>query len=127
MGTRTELGGRGKAGVGGACAVCCAVPMLLFAGVVSSAALLSFGVAVAEVVAVVVIAVGTGSGRLVNASPWVRRVLFAIGGAAALGGLLDVSDRARAASLIGVGIAALACCALLSLPPAKPKVLPVPN
>ncbi|HUP75599.1 MAG TPA: hypothetical protein VM282_21350 [Acidimicrobiales bacterium] len=127
LGGHNELSNRGKLGFGSACAVCCAAPMLLLAGVVSTGALLTFGVAVAAVVAVVVMAVGVGTGRLANASPWVRRVLFAIGSAASLGGLVDVSNRARAGSLIGVGVAALACCALLSLAARKPKVLSVPK
>ena len=127
MRRRDELGRRGKVGVGGACAVCCVVPMLVLAGLVSIGTLLTFGVAAASVAAVVVVALGVGSGRLADASPWVRRVLFAVGGAAALRRLFDVSDGARAATFIAIGIAALACCSLLSLPPVRPAACPRPD
>ena len=126
MSMHSELSKRGKLGFGSACAVCCAMPMLLLVGVVSTGAMLTFGVAFASAVAVAVMAVGVATGRLVNASPWVRRVLIAVGCAASLGGLVDV-NRASAGSSITVGVAALACSALLSLPERKQKILSVPK
>ena len=124
---RDELGRRGKVGVGGACAVCCVVPMLVLAGLISIGTLLRFGVAAASLAMVAVVAFGVGSGQLVDASPCVRRVLFTVGGAASFGGLLNVDDSARAAAFIGVGIALLACCALLSLPVMGPTGSPPPD
>ena len=60
MRTRDELGRRGKVGVGGACAACCVVPMLVLAGLASIGTLLTFGVAAASVTADVVVALGVG-------------------------------------------------------------------
>lgn len=124
MGAHDELGRRGKMGVGGACAVCCVAPMLVLAGLISIGTLLTFGVAAASIAAVVVVAIGVGSGRLVACPPRVRRVLFAVGGAAAFGGLLNVNQGARAATFIAVGLALFACCALLSLEAARPTDCP---
>ncbi|MEP6661631.1 MAG: hypothetical protein ABJD24_17080 [Acidimicrobiales bacterium] len=115
MSARDELGHRGKAGFAGACVVCCVVPMLVLVGVISLGALVTFGVAVASIVAVVVLALGVGSGRLVGASQRLRRMLFAVGGAAAFGGLLNINHGARATTFIVVGVALLASSALLSL------------
>jgi hypothetical protein len=116
VGASDEVGRRGKVGVAGACAVCCVVPMLVIVGVVSLGAFVTFGVAAASIAAVAMVAVGVGSGRLVDVSPRVRRTLFTVGGAAAFGGLLNADHGARAAAFIAVGVALLACCALLSLP-----------
>jgi hypothetical protein len=119
VGASDEVGRRGKVGVAGACAVCCVVPMLVIVGVVSLGAFVTFGVAAASIAAVAMVAVGVGSGRLVDVSPRLRRMLFAVGGASAFGGLLNANHGARAAGFIAVGVALLACCALLSLPAAR--------
>jgi peptidoglycan/LPS O-acetylase OafA/YrhL len=116
VGVGDELGRRGKVGFVSACALCCVVPMLLIAGLVSLGALVTLGVAAASIAAVAMVAVGVGSGRLTDVSPRLRRVLFAAGGAAAFGGLLNANHGARAAAFIAVGVGLLACCALLSLP-----------
>lgn len=120
MRTGDELSRRGKAGFAGACVVCCAVPLLVLAGVISLGALAVFGIAAGSIGAVVFVAFGVGSGRLVEASPRVRRVLFAAGGAAAFGGLLNVDQGRRAAGFIAAGVALLACAALLALPANRP-------
>ena len=120
MTTRDELSFRGKVTVGATCALCCVLPMLVVAGVASIGTLLTLGVAAASSAAVVVVALAVGSGRFAYASAPLRRALFAVGGAAAFGGLLNVGHNSRAATFIAIGIASLACCALLSLPAARP-------
>ena len=106
-----------SAGFAGACATCCVLPALVIGGAISLGALVTFGVAVASVVAVVAVALGVGTGRLASVSPNVSRLLFAGGGAAAFGGILNAANGPRAASFVSVGVALLACCALLSVRP----------
>jgi hypothetical protein len=97
------------------------LPVLVIGGAISLSALVTFGVAAASVAAVLVVAIGVGTGRVASVSPSVTRLLFAGGGAAAFGGILNTADGPRSASFVSIGIALLACCAMLSMHP-KPTL-----
>ena len=111
-----EVGKAGKAGMGAACVVCCAVPMVVLTGVVSVAAALSAGLAAGAVVLVLATAFLVSTGRLASLPDPVRWVLAAAGGVSAFVGLwsLDDDTTTRRAVLIGA-VGLLATAGLLAL------------
>ena len=108
-----ELTGAGKAGVAGACVVCCAGPMLVVAGVVSLASLVSGGIAVGSVVLVGLSVWALRRHRLGQPRPSMWRAVAAGGVVMAVGGLVWTTSASR--SLVSAGVALLACAAVLSL------------
>ena len=115
-----ELETGGKVAFGAACAVCCGLPMLVIAGVLTGGALIVGGVVVGAVSAVIVLAVLVGTRRLRASAPVVRLALFAAGGAGAVAGLWGLwGDRTGAAPIVVGAVGALASAALLTLADAQ--------
>ena len=104
-----------RVGTGLACAVCCGLPMLVVAGVVSVSALVSAGAVGGALALVAMTTYAVLTGR-VGATPrrW-RLVLAGVGLGAALSGLAVAESRSSAAVLLGVGVSVLAAAALLAL------------
>lgn len=110
----SDLTPKGKAGFGAACAVCCALPMLVLAGVLSLGALAVGGALVGSVVLVAATAYGVLSGRI-GATPRVARLTGAAATATAAVAGVATSSTATARALTAVGVAVLAAAALLAL------------
>ena len=111
-----ELKTGGKVVFGAACAVCCVVPVLVIAGVLTLGALIVGGLAIGAAVAIVALAILVGTRRVRSSAPMVRLALFAVGGAGAVAGLWGLStDRTGAAPVVVVALAALAAAALLTV------------
>ena len=108
-----DLTWRGKLGFGGACAVCCVVPMLILAGVVSAGTALTGGAALGSLalVGMGVLAVVSGRGPQVTGPV---RLAIAVGGLGlATTGLIVLRDSLNPGrSLVSVGLAVLALAAL---------------
>lgn len=118
--TETELTPRGKAGMGAACAVCCAVPMLVIAGVVSLTAVAAVGITGGSVALVAVTTWAFWRRRLPVVPPRARLAMGAAGAAAtALGIGIAGSDQDVRRWLVSAGVAVLACTALLALGDAR--------
>lgn len=110
----SDLTPKGKAGFGAACAVCCALPMLVLVGVLSVGALAVGGGLVGSVVLVAATTYGVLSGRI-RATPRVARLAGAAVGATAALASLATGSTAAARALAAVGIALVAAAALLAL------------
>ncbi len=96
--------------------VCCGLPMLVLLGAVSAGTALVGGVAVSAGITVVAVAMLVARREVPRPAPYVTRTLFAAGGAAAGVGLRLASRHPRNAGLlIAVGVALLACTALIEL------------
>lgn len=106
-----------KAGFAAACAVCCAAPVLVVAGVVSVATLAVAGASAASITLVVGGAVLFWRHRLPHARRTHRLVLAVTGVATAAAGI--VSDGAASRSAVVAGVAFLAAAALLALDDAR--------
>ena len=118
-----DLTWRGKLGFGGACAVCCAAPMLVVAGVVSTGAALAGGAAIGSLALVGLAAVGMVSGRAPSVTGPVRFAVAAAGLALGAGGLVVLRESlSLGRSLVSMGVAVLATAAVLGLASApKPE------
>lgn len=115
MGTE-ELSPRGKAALGAACVACCAVPMLLLAGVVSVGAFVAGGFALGSVGVVVLSMLAVHRRWIGSTSPLLRGVIGALGVLIAAIGFAVFGDAPGAGrSLLSVGVAALACAGMLAL------------
>jgi hypothetical protein len=120
MTEEVELGTRGKVAFGAACALCCALPMVVIAGVLSVGALIVGGVVAGATSAVLALALLVSARRVRTTRTVVRRALFAAGTATAVAGLWGAwTDRTGAAQLLVTAIAALAAAALLALGDAR--------
>lgn len=105
------------AGVALACAACCAVPMLVIAGVVSIGALAAGVPSLLAAVAVVILAVRVAQGRG-PAMPNGAAVAATAGGVVLAGlGLASArrGDDGQAVALVVIGVGLLACVALVRL------------
>lgn len=102
-------------GTGVACAVCCGLPMLVVAGVVSISALLSIGAVAGSVAFVALTTFAVLTGRVSQTPRRWRHMLTGAGLAVALSGLV-VADGSRslATALAAVGVSVLAAAALLA-------------
>lgn len=120
-----DLSWRGKLGFGGACAVCCAVPMLILGGVVSTGAALAGGAAVGSLALVVLGVFAVVSGRVPPITTRGRGALAAGGLALATAGLIVLRDsESTGRSLVAMGLAVLALVALVGLradPPSEAR------
>ncbi|MEO7555696.1 MAG: hypothetical protein ABIV94_03715 [Acidimicrobiales bacterium] len=105
-----ELGRRGRAAFALACASCCAVPVLVVAGVFSAGAVLGVGVAFGGIAVVGLVVHGVISGRVGSTRPVVRISLAASAAVVAVGGLLASQQH-----LLVLGVTGLAVAALLAL------------
>lgn len=105
-----------KATLGVACAVCCAVPMLVVTGALSLATIAAFGVGAGSIVAVAGATWAFWSERLPVLAP-TGRVAIASAGVASTGSGLIVADLSSTTgrSLFVGGVALLAVAALLAL------------
>lgn len=111
-----EVGARGKAGMGAACVVCCAVPMLVLTGAVSAAAALTGGVAVGAVVLVVATAYLAATDRLGPLPDRTRWAVAAVGAVLAAVGLWALDGgTAMQRSVLAGAVGLLATAALLAL------------
>lgn len=111
-----DLTWRGKLGFGGACAVCCGLPMLVVAGVVSTGAALAGGAAVGSLALVSMAALGMMSGRVPRVIGPVRLVVAVAGLGLGTAGLLVLRESVSPGrSLVSIGVAVLASAAVLSL------------
>jgi hypothetical protein len=111
-----DLTWRGKLGFGGACAVCCAAPMLVVAGVVSTGAALAGGAAIGSLALVGLTTFRMVSGRAPQVTGPVRFAVAAAGLALAAGGLVVLRESVSPGrSLVSMGVAALASAAVLGL------------
>ena len=109
-------GAAGRVAFGAACATCCALPMLVLAGVVSFVTLLAGGIGAASVAAVGWCVWAVHRQRIPPHSRAARVAVEAAGVALAVGGLAAMGrspDAGRA--LVSTGVAVLACAALASL------------
>lgn len=106
----------GKAGFGVACAVCCAIPMLILAGVLSLSAALAGGATLGALALVIGVAVAVIRRRA--SLPAAARRAMAVGGVllSALG--LAGAGSAWSTGTTVAGVALLAAAALLVLPEA---------
>lgn len=110
------MAGAKRAGAVACGTLCCGPPMLVLLGVVSGSAALAGGVAVSASVAVVAVAVLVVKRALPRPAPHVTAALFVSGGAAVAAGLWLAGHRPQSAGLlIAVGVALLACTALVEL------------
>lgn len=99
-----------------ACAVCCAGPMLVLVGVISTGAFIAGGVVAASVAAVVAMSIASATRQLPRVGDPVRLATFALGGSAAFAGLWGAAEeRPQAYLVITAGVAALTTAALLAL------------
>ena len=111
-----ELTGAGRAGFGAACVVCCGAPMLVLAGVVSLASLLAGGVAVGCVVLIGWAVWALHRQRIPRFGRAVRLAVGAAGLLLALVGIVTIDgDSSIGRSLVSIGVALLACAAVLAL------------
>lgn len=121
MGTNDDLGAGGKVAFGAACALCCALPMLVLAGVLTTGALLLGGIVIGGLAAVVTLTMLVSTRRVRASSNAVRLGLFTVGGAGAFAGLWAAwAGRNGAAALLVVAVAALSAAALLALAATQP-------
>ena len=121
MGANDDIGVGGKVAFGAACALCCALPTLVLAGVLTTSALVLGGIVIGGGVAVVVLTILVSTRRVRASSSLVRLSLFTVGGAGAFAGLWGAwTGRNEAASLLVVAVAALSAAALLALAAAQP-------
>lgn len=98
-----------------ACAVFCAIPMLVILGAVSLGAVVLGGATAVSAVVVIWLAVVTARGRL-QPPPRVVRMFFAgFGVALAVLGLWVSAGAQWRSSLVSVGVAMLSAAALLAL------------
>lgn len=112
---------RGKLGFGGACVACCAVPMLVLAGVLSAGAALVGGTAAGSIILVGLVAYSVVSGRAGAVKRQTRLAAAAAGTALAAAGLSVLGDSDRLGrSLVSGGVAVVAVAALLALRPDAP-------
>lgn len=117
-----DLTWRGKLGFGGACAVCCAVPMLVLAGVVSTGAAFAGGAPIGSLLLVGLALLGVVAGRAPRGTGRVRLIVSVIGLGLAATGLLALRDSSAAGRpLVSMGLAVLALAALLALVPDTPR------
>lgn len=111
-----ELTGAGKAGFGAACVVCCVAPLLVVAGVVSLASLLTGGIALGSVV-LIGLSVWALHRQTIPLLPRaVRAGAGAVGVLLALIGLATIDGSSSVGrSLVTAAVALLACTAIFSL------------
>lgn len=116
VGEEGQAGWARRAGMVVACALCCALPMLVLVGAVSVGALVTGGAVVGSLVAVLAVTAAVASKRIQRTPDLLRLALFSVGGSAAFVGLWAAADqRPYAAVVISGGVAALAASALLAL------------
>lgn len=118
MAEHEPLSPAGKAGFGAACAVCCTVPMLVLAGVLSLSAVLAGGATIGALALVMGVAAVVIRGRT-SVPALARRALAAGGIVASAAGLADPGSSWSTAAVV-IGVALLAVAALLVLPEAAP-------
>ena len=117
-----DLSWRGKLGFGGACAVCCAVPMLIVAGVVSTGAAFAGGAAIGSLLLVGLGLLGVVTGRAPRSTGPVRLIVSVVGVGLAATGLLALRGSSAAGRpLVSVGLGVIALAALLALVPDTPR------
>lgn len=112
----------GKLGFGLACAVCCVLPMLVLAGLVTGASLAIGGAVFVAVASIVITTVLVATGRAGAIATKARVPLAGLGCAAAAVGLWGISTgRTGAPPIVILSVAALTVAALLSLTDAGPR------
>lgn len=94
---------RGKLGFGGACVACCAVPMLVLAGVLSAGAALVGGTAAGSIILVGLMAYLVVSGRAGGVKRQTRLAAAAAGTALGRGGAVSAGGLGPAWPVLGVG------------------------
>lgn len=114
------LSPKGRAAFGAVCATCCAIPMLLLAGVVSVGAFVAGGVALGAVGVVALSALAILRRWIVSTSPLLRTGIAVVGMVLAGTGLaLLGSSRDAGRLFVSGGVAALASAGMLALAQAK--------
>lgn len=110
------LSPKGKAAFGAACAACCAVPMLLVAGVVSVGAFVAGGVELGSV-GVVALSALTIHRRWIVSTPLLLRTVIGVLGVvlAAIGLALLGGSNDAGRPFVSGGVAALTCAGMLAL------------
>jgi hypothetical protein len=112
------MNGRTMTGMGLACGVCCALPMLTAAGALSLGTVAFAGIAAGGVTAVGAITLLVVQRRATRLPGSVLMATFVVGAALSAWGLALLASGASrgASSFVTAGLALLACVTLLRLP-----------